>query len=337
MKRLNLIEKFRSRLGKVPASPLAQPAVDFRTLMESSLDMICHVRVSHGHFSFTYTSPSTPDIFGWTCEEMLERMPADLFTEAARAIIAGDIALLSSGESTSSVIVEGIHKDGHAIWLENKVRVLEKKDDTLFVMVAMRDVTETKLLQDQVAQLAWIDGLTSLHNRRAFDQTFEAEWRRALRSGAPLSIILLDVDHFKLLNDTYGHQVGDDCLRAIAACIRNTIRRAGDFLARYGGEEFIIILPNTDSAAAQVLANEVLNAVAALEIPHSGNPEGGSVVTISCGVSTALGRRGGTVRMPEGLLSSADSALYKAKHKGRNRAEWTFLLTGAEEPELVAR
>ena len=80
--------------------------------------------------------------------------------------------------------------------------MLEKKGDTLFVMVAMRDVTETKLLQDQVAQLAWIDGLTNLHNRRAFDQTFEAEWRRALRSGAPLSIILLDVDHFKLLNDT---------------------------------------------------------------------------------------------------------------------------------------
>jgi diguanylate cyclase (GGDEF)-like protein/PAS domain S-box-containing protein len=338
MKRINFLARVRVRLAKRTSSPADPPAEDlaavkFRALLGGSLDMICHVRISHGHFKFTYTSPATTAIFGWSCAEMLELSPADLFTAEARVIIATDIAKITGGESTSSVVIEGIHRDGHPIWLENKVRVLEHKDNAIFAMVAMRDVTQQRLLQDQLAQLASLDGLTNLHNRRAFDQTFLEEWRRAMRTGDPLSILLLDVDHFKLLNNTYGHQVGDDCLRAIASCINSATQRAGDFLARYGGEEFIIILPNTDSSAATFLAHKTLNAVAHLAIPNVGNPEGGSIVTLSCGVSTAFGRRSGTVRMPEGLLISADAALYRAKHKGRNRVEASFLLTRDDELE----
>jgi diguanylate cyclase (GGDEF)-like protein/PAS domain S-box-containing protein len=341
MKRSNFIARLRAGLASLTSSPAKPPpdsaaadksaAINYQALLEGSLDMICHVRISHGHFKFTYTSPATPDIFGWTCEELLQLQPADLFTEEARAIIAADIAKITSGETTSSVVVQAVHKTGRSIWLENKVRVLEQQDDAIFVMVAMRDITQQKLLQDQLAQLAAFDGLTNLHNRRAFDQKFEEEWRRAMRTGDPLSILLIDVDHFKLLNDTYGHQVGDDCLRAIAACIQATVQRAGDFVARYGGEEFIVILPNTDSAAATFLAHEILDTVARLAIPNRGNPECGSIVTLSCGVSTAFGRRGGTVRMPEGLLISADSALYKAKHQGRNRVDVSYLLTSTEQ------
>lgn len=327
----------RSAQSTGPPESRTPAIIDFQALMESSLDMICHVRVAHGRFAFTYTSPVTPDIFGWTCSELLRLSPQDLFTPEARQIIREDIDKLTAGGISSSVVIEGIHKNGHTIWLENKVRVLEKKGDTLFVMVAMRDVTDKKRLQDQIAHLAVIDGLTSLHNRRAFDERFSDEWSRSIRSGDPLSILLLDIDHFKFINDSYGHPVGDDCLRAVARAIRETVQRAGDFVARYGGEEFIVILPNTDSSAAAFMGEQILLAVAALQIPHAGNPEGAYLVTISCGVSTALGRRGGTIRMPEGLLLSADNALYKAKHQGRNRLEVSFVLTGEEAVGIASK
>ena len=319
---------FRRAAASAPAAQAPAPTIDFRAMLECSLDMICHVKICQGQFQFTYTSPITPLIFGWSCEELLLLKPADLFTEAARGVIQKDIAAIMGGLETSTVLTEAIHKDGHLIWLENKVRVLEHQGDVILLMIAMRDVTEKKQLQDQLAQMATVDSLTNIHNRRAFDQVFKAEWRRALRSGDPLSILLLDVDHFKLLNDTYGHQAGDDCLRAIARALRATVQRAGDLVARYGGEEFVIILPNTDAIAAEFVADEVVHAIRRLGIPHAGNREAGSIVSISCGAATALGRLGGSMSAPEGLLLSADNALYKAKQLGRNRVESSFLLTG---------
>jgi diguanylate cyclase (GGDEF)-like protein len=196
------------------------------------------------------------------------------FTTEARKIIKADIDRLTSGELSSSVVVEAIHKDGQPIWLENKVRVLDQQGDVLFVLVAMRDITEKKRMHDQIARLAVIDGLTSLHNRRAFDERFSEEWSRALRSGDPLSILLLDIDHFKRINDSYSHLVGDDCIRAVATAIRGTVQRGGGFITRYGGEEFIVILPNTDSAAAQCIVEQVLLSVSGLQIPNAGDPEG---------------------------------------------------------------
>ncbi|MGB8013892.1 MAG: sensor domain-containing diguanylate cyclase [Terriglobales bacterium] len=272
---------------------LAAPGVDFRALTEGSLDLICLVEVKDYRHRFIYVTPSALDVVGWSAEELLQCGPEKFVTEESMSVISGDIDKLLHGQPTSMVLVEAVRKDGDRIWLENKVRVLEKKSDgVMSVVVCMRDVTKRKLLEDRLARLALVDGLTGVDNRRAFDLGIDREWRRALRTGQPLSLILLDVDFFKRFNDAYGHQVGDDCLRSIAGTVRGAVTRAGDMVARYGGEEFAVLLPDTETAGAETLANEICRVVAALRIPHCGNQYTGGVVTVSCGISTALARLG---------------------------------------------
>jgi diguanylate cyclase (GGDEF)-like protein len=147
-----------------------------------------------------------------------------------------------------------------------------------------------------------------------------------------MSLLLLDLDHFKGFNDMYGHQLGDDCLRSVAAALFRNLRRPGETASRYGGEEIAIILPNTDMAGAFVVAEKLREAVQALRLPHAANPEGGFWVTVSVGAATALSRAGGAMRMPEALLAAADAALYKAKRDGRNRVATSRLLAPNENP-----
>jgi diguanylate cyclase (GGDEF)-like protein/PAS domain S-box-containing protein len=306
------------------------PEVDFRMLLEGSLDMIWLASVKDGVHQNLYCSPSTLPILGWTVDELVHMQLESIFTPQSIAVIAEDVEKISSGQPTSMVMVEAVRKDGQHIWLENKVRLLDRTPDgELSVVIYMRDVTERKRLEDQLANFALIDGLTGIDNRRSFDQAIEREWKRAMRTALPLSLLLFDVDHFKLFNDTYGHQVGDDCLRAIAHAIRANVNRPGDVVARYGGEEFAVLLPATDAEGARILANTLCDQVARLRVPHNANDARG-FVTISGGVATALARFGGTIKMPEGLLLDADAALYKAKNEGRNRIAASLLLVKAD-------
>lgn len=163
-----------------------------------------------------------------------------------------------------------------------------------------------------LANLAKIDGLTGLSNRRSFDQSLEAESRRAARSGQPLALLMVDVDHFKLYNDRYGHQQGDECLRAVSALLTASARRPGDTVARYGGEEFAMLLPATDMEGAMLVANRLLAGLAGMAMEHAGAPAG--VVSLSVGVACGDGRH------PASLVREADEALYRAKRTGRGRA-----------------
>ena len=164
-----------------------------------------------------------------------------------------------------------------------------------------------------LAELARTDALTGLLNRRGFDESLSREWRRCHRNGKPISLLMLDADHFKAYNDCFGHQAGDGVLRALSACIIANIRRPGDVAARYGGEEFTVVLPDTDLAGAGHLAEAIRAAVEAMAIPHA---EKGPVVTVSVGVSFAAAGSGATA---EGLVAAADRALYESKAVGRNR------------------
>jgi len=160
----------------------------------------------------------------------------------------------------------------------------------------------------KLEELSFLDALTDVANRRQFEQILDLEWRRAVRSGAPLSLLLADIDHFKGFNDSYGHQAGDRCLRDVATLLDSIVQRAGDQVARYGGEEFAAMLPETDADGAEKIAERMRRAVESLET-------GGGRVTISVGVATTLARENAS---PESLVAAADAALYDAKRAGRN-------------------
>jgi diguanylate cyclase (GGDEF)-like protein/PAS domain S-box-containing protein len=191
----------------------------------------------------------------------------------------------------------------------------DEAGNLIAVVETLRDMTDQKRAETALKTLAAKDGLTGLANRRAFDQSLESEWLRAQRSRKPLSLLFVDVDHFKLFNDKHGHQSGDECLRAVAAIVGSQTLRPTDLAARYGGEEFAIILPETDGAGAIELAERIRKAVMDLRIVH-GAARAGSHVTLSVGVATQVP---GLDIGPDCLLGQADQALYAAKRLGRNR------------------
>jgi diguanylate cyclase (GGDEF)-like protein len=185
----------------------------------------------------------------------------------------------------------------------------------LAVIETLRDVTEQKLAQTALERLATLDGLTGIANRRHFDERLQNEWSRASRANAPLSLIMADVDYFKRYNDTYGHQQGDECLKAVSAVLQRLAFRVSDLAARYGGEEFAVILPNTDLKGACEVAERIRAEVEAAALPHGGN-EVAPCVTLSLGVATLFPDAEGQSKT---LVSQADQALYQAKKEGRNR------------------
>ncbi len=186
---------------------------------------------------------------------------------------------------------------------------------------------ELQFANRQLQDLAYRDGLTQIANRRHFDLRLAEEWQRLKREQKPLALILCDVDHFKTYNDSYGHQQGDDCLRAIAQTIATTVQRSADLVARYGGEEFVIILPDTDLAGAIAVATRVRHQIQRLGLPHRASSVSNQV-TMSFGVASQippLVQPAGTgiAATPENLLERADNALYRAKQNGRDRISET--------------
>jgi len=167
-------------------------------------------------------------------------------------------------------------------------------------------------MNDRLLEMSTIDALTGIANRRKFDEVLPEEWRRAARTGSPFSLMMIDVDNFKSYNDACGHQAGDHVLREVAAELRRSLQRAGDFVARYGGEEFVVLMPVNDLATAADHAETLRRRVEHLGLPH---PRTG-VITVSIGLATVLARDDYALR---DLIAVADQQLYAAKHGGRNR------------------
>jgi diguanylate cyclase (GGDEF)-like protein len=172
-----------------------------------------------------------------------------------------------------------------------------------------RLLSESQELTSQLKALASTDGLTAVGNRRRFDEVLDQEWKRGLRSGHPLSLLLLDVDHFKAYNDRWGHVQGDICLQSIAKVISSQVRRSSDLVCRIGGEEFAVLLPETGMDEAQRLAQEIVSALDAAAIQHGSSPVA-NWVTASIGVASAIPQREGSERQ---LVERADRALYSRK------------------------
>lgn len=183
-------------------------------------------------------------------------------------------------------------------------------------LVALR-TEELERANEHLSRLSFIDALTGLANRRRFDAALDEEWRRAHRAQTPLSVVIADIDGFKLYNDVLGHPEGDKCLAAVAGVFQQTASRAGELAARYGGEEFVVLLPSTDRHAARALAEALRTACEALAIPHPTSPTA-PVITLSLGVATCVPSDD---RSANTLMTEADAALYRAKQGGRNRVE----------------
>jgi diguanylate cyclase (GGDEF)-like protein len=197
------------------------------------------------------------------------------------------------------------------------VDFISKPISPVAVQARVRSALDLKRQRDLLGRLSFTDGLTGIANRRRFDSILDQEWKRAIRSRGPLSLCIIDVDHFKRFNDSVGHVAGDDSLRRIAVAAAGSLHRPGDLVARYGGEEFATVLPDTDADGALAVARRLHEAVAALRIPHPTSAVG-PVVTVSIGVATAVPAPHGG---PALLVEAADRALYRAKDLGRNRIE----------------
>jgi len=192
---------------------------------------------------------------------------------------------------------------------------ISKPVNAAVVRARVRTQLTVKFQSDALRELTLTDGLTGVANRRAFDERLETEWRRCGRAEVPIALILVDIDHFKIFNDTYGHQAGDACLQRAGEAMRRAAMRPQDMLARYGGEEFAILLPYEDIKGAEAVARKVLEEIAQLRLPHAPSPVG-PMLTVSMGVAslTPSDRIESAV-----LVKSADALLYEAKASGRNR------------------
>ncbi|WP_187371467.1 GGDEF domain-containing protein [Methylobacterium oryzihabitans] len=188
----------------------------------------------------------------------------------------------------------------------------------------VRLIRRQEAVEARLQAMATTDGLTGLANRRSLDAALEREWRRAARSGAPVSLLLVDIDHFKAFNDAYGHPEGDACLAAVAGALAGAVRRGGDLAARYGGEEFALLLPGATAEEARRVAEAAREAVARLDRPHAHGPASGRV-SVSVGVAAALP---GPASAPALLVAAADAALYRAKREGRDRVALAPSLAG---------
>jgi diguanylate cyclase (GGDEF)-like protein len=196
----------------------------------------------------------------------------------------------------------------------------------------VRDITAQKQAQNELESLASRDGLTGLANRRSFDERLNLEVRKASRDQTPLTLLMIDIDFFKAYNDAYGHQRGDDCLKAVAQTIAGFATRADYFAARYGGEEFAFIMPNTSTNTAEQMAKRVRRAVENLGLTHASSTAAGQI-SLSIGGAVAHSSDADPLK----ILGAADAALYEAKRAGRNRAYIVPFEGSPARPRLATR
>jgi diguanylate cyclase (GGDEF)-like protein/PAS domain S-box-containing protein len=306
-----------------------QSEAQYRLLAENATDLI--IRVDRDLVR-RYVSPASLAMLG------LE--PAEMVGQRTRGIIHPDdwptveqmVAEARITGKPAEAIYRLQHKSGAYVWVEGRYSFVAEDEGFIVVLrdISTRKSAELKLAaaHAELAKQANTDGLTGLANRRCFDEAFEAKHAKALESAKPLSLLLIDVDRFKLFNDTYGHQAGDECLRRVAKAIESCVRPS-DLCARYGGEEVVVLLPGSDDAAAYRVGERIRAAVESLDIPHQGNEAAGKRVTISVGCAT---QEPGSDQPALSLIAQADRRLYEAKRTGRNRVLSALSMPAAAAP-----
>ncbi len=294
-------------------SDLAESERKFRLLAEHAQDVIWTINLE-GRYSFV--SPSIAQLTGFTPADLMDKPLDDVLPGLSFSQLRGAFSAASTdGQGADSCrIFELKHprKDGSMIWTEVTIGALydDEGDQTGYIGIS-RDITERKKMQDELTRLATTDPLTGAVNRRAFLERGEKEVIRAIRYHHPLSLLMLDVDYFKRINDTRGHPTGDEVLRILVRTCMKCLR-SGDTLGRFGGEEFTILLPETDRSDATFIAERVRSDLAAVKVQTEKGEE--FSFTASIGVASEAGADFSVDK----LIQQADAALYNAKHDGRN-------------------
>lgn len=252
-----------------------------------------------------------PDIDGFVVAQRIRAMekPGD-WAPIIFLSSLGDDANIEKGIAAGGD--DYLHKPVSEIVLGAKIRAMQR-----IVLMRASLVAITRKLDaanQELIRISSSDGLTGVANRRYFDEALSIEWRRARRHSNSIALLMCDVDYFKLYNDTYGHQAGDECLRKIAAALSRHTERPSDTVARYGGEEFAVILPETSIGGALMVAEKIRHAIQELNITHASSPTG--KVALSIGIASAAP---GFDNPPDDLIMAADKALYRAKREGRDR------------------
>lgn len=263
-------------------------------------------------------------IIGKSTEEVLTLSYWEITPEKYLAQEAMQLESLEKTGKYGPYEKEYLHVDGHLVPVCLSGQIVDIEGER-YIWSSVEDITARKRVENELARLykevkqqSLLDGLTGVSNRRMFDLSLEREWKHSVRDGVPLSLILIDVDYFKMYNDGYGHRQGDECLKLIAQLLSTLARRPLDLISRYGGEEFVLLLPNTSKLQAIGIAEQCISIVRSRSIPHKLSKTS-DIVTVSAGVCTVIPM--GDTRSSS-LIESADKLLYEAKTNGRNRLEY---------------
>lgn len=307
---------------KSEAATAAREA-EFRAIANTSSDLIEKLDEDGVR---EYVSPSARDMIGLEPEQLIGRPISEGYGEEAEPEWAAALARIQAGSSTERLIFRREVESGEISWLES---VITRAQDGGGMVVVTRNITSQKMLEEKLDALANMDELTRVFNKRFFSGTLKDLASAARIPGSqPFSLLLADVDRFKLFNDTYGHVPGDECLRRIAAAMRGCVRANHDVVARYGGEEFAILLPGAGPEGAAQVAEKIRETIFRLNIEHRRNTPW-SRVTISIGCASFDGQ---AIADEDELVVLADRALYRAKNERRNTV-WMHDVLG---PTLIS-
>lgn len=293
----------------------------YKTLLESTKAIPW--KIDWDSKQFAYIGPQIEALLGWAPSswESVDDWASRMHPEDRGWVVDFCVAQSLAGVDHEADY-RALTRDGHYVWIRDVVHVVRRPDGTVDSLIGfMFDISERKRteqqlisLQKEMEELSFRDGLTGVANRRRFDAIIELEWSNARRNRQPLSLLMMDIDYFKQYNDRYGHLEGDACLKHVARILNSAATRARDLLARFGGEEFVLVLPETDGAAAGKLAERCRQLILAEQIPHESSPIG-PTLTISVGAGTVIPGHDDDLRS---FIDVVDKRLYQAKQQGRN-------------------